>query len=271
MSAAYWWRDAPNFGDLLAPLLLEHFAGVRVAWDTPENADIICTGSVLDVMPRSDWDGIVAGSGQLHADTSTDLTNATVLGLRGHGTRSRVSYHGEPCIGDPGLLAADLATPTLNKYPIGVVPHWTDTELFPRELARARRYGYAEPHLINVTDDPLLVVAEIGSCRKIVASSLHGVITADSFGLPRRAEPFPAMTTDAVHEGGRFKWDDYASALGQPIQFGTLQTAPKVRVEKIQHDLFLMFATIKGILNVPPTRSSSSLAARAFGWKRSRP
>ena len=52
-------------------------------------------------------------------------------------------------------------------------------------------------------------------------------------------------TRDTILSGS-----DYSSALGQAITFGTLQTAPKVRIEEIQRDLFNMFTTLKGLLRV---------------------
>ena len=93
------------------------------------------------------------------------------------------------------------------------------------------------------------MLQEIGSCHKIISSSLHGIIAADAFGIPRRAERFPAMIYDAVHEGGDFKWRDYASAIDQPIEFGTLQSAPRGRIDQIQSDLFEMFQNLKELLH----------------------
>ena len=253
MTTAHWWRGdertgaVSNLGDALTPILLSHFAGIDATWAPPESADILCCGSVLDSIPRSGWRGVVMGAGQLHESTRTDLTFATVAVLRGTLTRQRVQTHNHPVIGDPVLLASELVTPKPNSIEIGVVPHWDDKELWPRELHNSHHCKYAEPTLIDVTADPLEVVRQIGSCRKVVSSSLHGIVVADAFGIPRRAMPFPSMTTDAAHEGGAFKFYDYASALGQPMEFGKLQTAPKVRVDQIQYDLFTSFQWLRGI------------------------
>src|SRR5665213_1413534 len=173
MTTCYWWRGdvrtgpVANFGDLLGPLLLSHFSDIEVTWAPPEEADIICSGSLLDVMPRADYHLIVIGAGQLHESTNTDLRYANVLGLRGQLTRDRVALAGHakaPVLGDVGLLCSELANVTPNRHPIGCIPHLTDKELYPRELARARKYGYAEPHLIDIANDPIKVISEIGSC-----------------------------------------------------------------------------------------------------------
>ena len=257
MTTAYFWRgdygEKRNFGDELNALLLSHFSDINAKWSEPWNADILCGGSSLDVLPRTDYHGYVIGAGQLHESTRTDLRYATVLGLRGKLTRDRVvlAKHAiQPVLGDVGLLASEMATPIPNRYEIGVVAHLTDTELYPRELANARKYGYAEPINIDVTDDPIRVIETIGSCRKIIASSLHGIVTADAFHIPRRTEIAPALIDDSVHEGGIWKFRDYESAIGQAVKFGVLQIAPRVRIEEIQRDLFNCFSRLKEMYRV---------------------
>ena len=242
----YWWRGAStNFGDELSHLILSHFAQINIEQSNPNDAEIVSTGSVLDVLPVR-WTGIVAGSGQLHSTTHRDLTNAHVFGLRGEFTAqfSKLNSHDRAnlTIGDPGLLASELVPVERGKYELGVVPHWSDAELYPRELARSRKQHYAEPILIDPTSDPLSVVAQIGSCKKIIASSLHGIICADAFGIPRRAEQFAKMTSP--YEGGRFKFADYASSIRQPIEFGKLQTAPANRIAAMQTELFEMLREV---------------------------
>ena len=247
----YWWRGCTiNFGDELSALILSHFAKISVEQSIPTDAEIVSTGSVLDVLPDG-WTGIVAGSGQLHSRTRRDLTKAHVFGLRGEFSaqfsRMTTSDRANLVIADPGLLASELVAVERNKHELGVVPHWSDTELYPRELAKSRKYRYAEPILINPTNDPATVIAEIGSCKKIIASSLHGLIVADSFGIPRRAELFAKMSSP--YEGGKFKFADYASSIRQPIEFGTLQTAPLARIAAMQSELFEMFQEVGKFVN----------------------
>lgn len=244
VATAYWWRGGgglghvANFGDQLSPFILEHFTGLQIEWAPPEEAEIVCIGSVIDSLPRRGWNGIVAGAGQLRSDTETDLTEALVLGIRGHYTRSRVRTLHTPIIADPGLLACDLVSrPQHPRTKTGVMPHWSDSALW------GRVDDVDNPTFINPLDDPLSVLAQIADCDTLVSSSLHGIIVADALGIPRRAERFPSMIT--IAEGGDFKWDDYGSSLGQPVIFGEWQTAPEPRVRQMQHDLFEMFQEVK--------------------------
>lgn len=245
MLAAYWWdqdqsqRDVGqpirNFGDVIAPLIFQHFSGVTVQWAAPESAALIGPGSVMDVLPVQGWAGVVAGSGALHEATTTDLRDATVLGLRGH--LSNVQYFGNDVVfGDPLLLASELVAVERETVELGVIPHWSDTTLLDR-------FAYLNPVFIDPQGDPLDVIRQIGACRKIVSSSLHGVVVADSFGIPRRMEAAPRLLTNK-HEGGFFKFQDYASALEVPVGLEHRMTVPKERVNKIKAELFDMLRAV---------------------------
>ena len=101
--------------------------------------------------------------------------------------------------------------------------------------------------LIDPTGDPLNVLRLIGSCTKVISSSLHGLIVADAFGIPRRAERFAGMEANR-HEGGDFKFRDYGASIGQPIEFGTLQEASRTKIEQMQYSLFDMFRRVAGLI-----------------------
>ena len=252
----YWWigtdewgnPPVSNWGDLLAPVVLSHFANITTTWSEPAQAEIVGIGSVLDVLPQSGWWGIVAGSGKLLESTATDLTQANVVGLRGPLTLENLKVRREHrhhlVLGDPALLASDMVNATPDKYPLGCLPHISDTELYPRELARAREQHYPEPTLIDPTGDPLQVVAMIGSCRKLISSSLHGLVVADAWGVPRRAERFAQMDTNP-HQGSDFKFRDYGASIGQPIEFGTLQSPKSNVIERMQCDIFDMYRSLQ--------------------------
>ena len=250
-TTAYWWKKELNFGDLLTPLMLRHFTETEPVHSGPNNPQVVLVGSVLDSIPSENYTGIGAGSGMLHCKTRVNLSNAHVLGLRGKLTEQNCSgiRQTDYVLGDPGLLSSELVYTERDKHQLGIVPHWTDKELFKKELAKSEKYGYATPILINPAQDPIEVIKLIGSCKKIVSSSLHGIIIADSFNLPRRTETFPAMFS-SKYEGTKFKFEDYSSVINQPIEFGVLQEAPKVIIDTRKAELFDMFKELKGILHV---------------------
>jgi pyruvyltransferase len=234
---AFYWKTVPNFGDLLTPLLLKRFSRIDSEWAKPQDAQIVVAGSVLDLLPP-DWTGIVAGAGKLHEETKLALPSSRILALRGPLTAR--GLRGDFVIGDPGLLADELVPLPVKKYNLGIVPHWTDTV-----LENDPRFTKYNPKIIRVRDDPLKVITEIGECRKIVSSSLHGIILADAFGIPRRIEIAPRMLSHPKQEGGLFKWHDYSASLGMTLEIGLTQEADRNVVMERQHEIFDIFLEIK--------------------------
>lgn len=235
---AYWWAVKPNFGDLLTPFLLEGLLGVEAEWAAPSETPLVVVGSVLDVLPES-WTGIIAGAGKLHERTAVPPF-ARVLGLRGALTAR--SYRGDFALGDPGLLVDEMIAPQEKIHNLGLIPHWTDRGT----QALEKRFAHLDPHFIDPMRDPLYVATEVAKCKKIVSSSLHGIILADAFGIPRRAEMFPMINSH--HEGGVFKFEDYATVTGLPIEFGKLQEPSRQCIERVQADLFDMFDELGSII-----------------------
>ncbi len=235
----YYWDARPNFGDAVNVPLLRHFAEIDPFWEPPQLAEVVCVGSVLQHLPEEGWPGVIAGAGFLTGDCSMDVSKARVLAVRGPETLQRLrGVRGEPLLADPALLASELVPVERNKTPIGLVPHWTDKDLYPREVARSYRAGYVQPKLIDPTQPPLDVIRQIGECSVIITSSLHGMIVADSFNIPRRAERHRLMDTSRYETD--FKWHDYSASIGLPLEWGVKQTAEFETIWSKQYDLFNM-------------------------------
>ena len=219
---SYWWNARPNFGDAIAPMLLERFADLeKVEWGTPCQADVITVGSVLEQVPLY-FDGYVLGAGKLYEGSRLYLygEQTKVLALRG--PLSAKFYGSETAIGDPGLLADELLSNDGTDFPertydLGILPHWSDKKL----LTDKRFRGKWTTLDITPDGDPLSVVRAIGQCKKIVTSSLHGLIVADAFGIPRRFEYTPTLD----REGGRFKFRDYHQSIGMNLEPGVTKAA----------------------------------------------
>lgn len=237
MVKVYYWTGRPNFGDLLTPLLLKKFARLDSQLVNPEESELVMAGSLLDKIPN-DYSGVIFGSGLLHEKTIRTFPNAMVLAVRGPLTaRNLVS---KPTLGDIGLLADELVPLQNKKYDLGIVPHWTD-----KDLEHDNRFLKFDPKIIRVNDDPLKVIFEIAQCKKIVSSSLHGIILADSFHIPRRIEIAPRLLSHQHQEGGLFKWRDYSASLGLPLEIGVTQLVDRNIVLERSYELYDHFETIK--------------------------
>lgn len=238
---AYFWKNKQNFGDRLTPLLLSRFANINVEWSTANASDIVVVGSILEQLPR-DYKGIILGSGKLHSKTIVDFPEANILALRGPLTAKGVK--GNFVLGDAGLLADELIPVQERIHNLGIVAHWTD-----RTLEFDSRFSKYNPKIIHVTDDPIDVITQIAQCKKIISSSLHGIILADALGIPRRIEIAPRMLSHAHQEGGLFKWQDYSASIDEELVIGVTKEINHNKIEEKQHELFDVFEELRSIIN----------------------
>lgn len=239
MVKCYWWNARPNFGDLLTPLLLKRFTKLDSEWSHPEQSQLVMAGSVMDKLPN-DWAGVIAGAGKLHESTIRTFPNAKVLAVRGplsaRGLKGNIVY------ADAALLADELVPKEDKQYDLGIVPHWSDTELEHNPIFK--KYN---PLIIRVNEDPLKVIREIGLCKKIVSSSLHGIILSDAMLIPRRIEIAPWFISRPKQEGGIFKWLDYSKSINVKFEVGVTQLAERHTILDKQYELYDVYKEVKAI------------------------
>ena len=231
MVKAYWWKEVPNFGDALAPLLIEHFTDLKVEWGTISHSSIASIGSILEHIPPL-WDGYVLGSGKLFEFSRLHLHTRTAKILSVRGPLSARGIPGDFTLGDPGLLADELVGPQEKQWDLGILPHWQDRTLAMQFQALVKKPYTSK--VINPSDDPLEVLRQIGACHRIVTSSLHGMITADAFGIPRRVEICTAMERD----GGDFKFRDYSASIQCEFKTGVMMEPSRFRVEDVRFSVY---------------------------------
>jgi pyruvyltransferase len=230
---AYWWSKISNFGDALAPYLLQKFAYLdNIQYSDIANAQIASIGSILEHIP-SGWDGFIVGSGLLRETSKLkfDPSRARILGLRG--PLSAKGIPGSFALGDPGLLSNELVEYQEKEWDLGIVPHWQDDELVQRFTSLIP--SKFSVRVILPCSDPLTVIREIAACRRIVTSSLHGMIVADSIGgIPRRVEYCKNLEKD----GKDFKFKDYSSGIKCPFEFGTMYEARRNRIDDAKFEVY---------------------------------
>lgn len=224
-TTAYWWIGRRNWGDLLTPLLLEHFCDIKTTWSKFPAAHIAAVGSIIEHIPNG-WNGSVIGSGKLHESSSMPL-GPKYLALRGPLTAKGV--RGDFALGDLGLLANELVRIETKKHQLGVVPHWSD-----KWLPVDPRFARFNPKIIDPEGDPVDIIRTIGECHKIVSSSLHGIIVADSFNIPRRIEFAPRLNA----EGGMFKFKDYHAAINTPFIMGKTTAGNRLAIDDSRSALY---------------------------------
>lgn len=195
---AYWWRPRKgphNFGDELGAVILRHY-GYKVKRVSFAKADYLLTGTMLDPAEKKNPNATIIGTGSGY--THDAQHNFKALAVRGKLTADCLKVNVP--LGDLGLLASRVWIKEPARFNIGVVRHYVDDNEYP----------FADI-VIDATEPVEQVIKKISSCRVIMSSSLHGIIVADSYGIPNMR-----IARDDVITGD-WKWLDHKSALIKPI------------------------------------------------------
>ena len=219
----------PNVGDMLNETILTSLFQLKFELDAYQTADLACVGSILDQLltnskvlkghetMQNEWDATkpihIWGPGLMHQYEHVNqetIRPFIIHALRGEKTRKRLEEILEKNIScvlaDPGLLSPLIVEPNNKKYSIGIVPHYIDKneEIFKKMLEH-----YPNSKFIDVQNEPETVLKEISECENIISTGLHGLIIADSYGIPNCW----CEISDKIL-GNRFKFHDYFSSFG---------------------------------------------------------
>lgn len=206
-----------NFGDELSPLVLQYATGRRVKWSPPNKAEIISIGSILEyVNKRTEHQPWIWGTGLRTAPNPSALPALTrnadrVLAVRGPLSRQALGLPGSLAIGDPGVLAPELARFNAPRRKGTLfIPHFRTwgSKTGRGYLEQARMLGY---EVANPSSHPLEMISQIVRSDFVLSSSLHGVIVSHALGVPVQLVSIP--TSGHRHEP-EFKYQDYFNSIG---------------------------------------------------------
>jgi hypothetical protein len=179
------WCNAVFVGSMLERLLSNYNIMVRAFFLALPRVQVWGTGYLLPPP---------AGKSKL-------LRRLYVRACRGRLTLERLERQtfakvsNDVVLADPGLLAGRLIDTATNekKYALGIIPH---------------RYDKEDP-LIDIQQKPEPFMHQVSQCEYIISSALHGLIAADSLGIPN-----VRMKLSGELLGGDYKFNDYYSAFG---------------------------------------------------------
>lgn len=192
-------------------------------------ADIAGAGSLLGLswskkmLQRSTPLSIV-GSGFMSPSFPGDHNPAIrILSTRGFLSENLLNSAGHPRValqGDPGLLinrfpeTAHTARPSNAQPKLGVILHHSKAD----NQDIRERLEHLQPTCIDIrSDDPVHFCRQVLECDVILSQSLHGLIFADSLGVPNAW-----LFLGNLHSGGSFKYFDYFSSVGRPFYRGSV-------------------------------------------------
>jgi len=237
-----------NFGDALSPVLIQEMIDAPVVSTDSAKSEMVAVGSLFAFghclyreqapIASKDWLKIIRlrlidaiapvvhvwGTGFLYEKIPACPIVIRTLNL--HAVRGKYTldilkrtglFSGKTSIayGDPGLFYSALLPEIPKKeYDLGVVPHEVDRYAGEFVVEVLSAHGMKVKY-IDVYDNPLKVVSEIAACDCILSSSLHGLIVADSLGIPNRQMmlSYFGYTKDQY----LFKYRDYYSAYDMEL------------------------------------------------------
>ncbi|MFI8557818.1 polysaccharide pyruvyl transferase family protein [Pseudomonas putida] len=200
-----------NFGDYLSADIVEFVSGRKVEHASIRRADMIAIGSVLGREKKAKTWGFPR---KLHIWGTGSGNPDDVFSGRHHfhavrGTKCLSQIRGKkvkPVLGDPGLLSASLVNKPIDKcIRVGLIPHIRDRKNTRMAELLTRIPG---AKVIDVYSPVKQVLAEIASCDFVLSTSLHGLIVADSYGVPNQW-----LSTNRCPRW-EYKFQDYYTSFG---------------------------------------------------------
>ncbi|MEI8213213.1 MAG: polysaccharide pyruvyl transferase family protein [Planctomycetota bacterium] len=246
----YSLRDGfRNFGDFIGPpIVSEFFSEPVIAADAglvTRSPVLVAVGSILHLVQSGDG---VWGAGTRFAGAKIEVSGVDYFAVRGPLTAKEIVANGGPKVtafGDPGLLISSipkyrellqnhrLQGSDREKAPFLVIPHYSHAKHLPSRLRLAMKLQSASHSKIrswlglrmgvSKTEEGLtrwispfqpldLIVRHVLTSRMTISSSLHGLVTACSFGVPFRWW-WPGFLSSHQADEGRFKYRDFLESL----------------------------------------------------------
>lgn len=198
-----------NLGDVLSPIICKWMLereGIPVDKKVKHTRHLMAVGSILG--GNGFFDATVWGSGIKSFYQISSLgkrkyfQKLDIRAVRGPLTREALLACGYQCpmvFGDPAVLMPLIYEPE-NRTPkgVGVILHFKQKMQIPQSLKT-----------IDIsTDDYKLFIDQLCSCEKIISSSLHGIILAETYGIP-------AIFLGAGRSSELFKYYDWYFSTGR--------------------------------------------------------
>ena len=196
-----------NWGDYVAPVLVEYISGQKTSYIksegfTDEDDVYAVVGSILSWQQKPNL--TVWGPGFMCEGQTMLVKPKNVLAVRGPLTRQNLLNQGIDCpevYGDPALLFSKFYNPSIiKKYKVGIIPHYVDKN---NEWLLSIK-GDDKVKILDICSDTHKFVDNLKECEMVLSSSLHGLIAADSYGIPN----LRVKMSDKIG-GANFKFRDY--------------------------------------------------------------
>ena len=181
-----YWSEAYNLGDTLSPIVVQSMLDKKgLDYSAKDNLKVhlYAIGSILTAGIQ---DCTVWGSGIISANLLYRIKNRKldIRAVRGPLTRYMLEdcgYIVPQVYGDPAILMPEIYYPSYisKKWKYGLVLHKDD------DLKKVKTNLHKKIKLLNIcTNDFKGFINDLCSVELVISSSLHGIILAESYGIP---------------------------------------------------------------------------------------
>lgn len=185
-----YWNSQTNLGDHLALVVYKWIlqknninSNKTIRMGRKKPVHLLTIGSIIGIAP---FDATIWGSGVHSKGTMKNVfdmrkfCNYDIRAVRGPVSYTILSAAGFNCpkvFGDPAILMPLIYNPSKQpkKYDISIIYH-----LSQRQLKKNSNYHYIDIQTTNYKK----FIDEILASKLIISSSLHGIILAESYGVP---------------------------------------------------------------------------------------
>ncbi|MDR1498919.1 MAG: glycosyltransferase [Rickettsiales bacterium] len=259
-----YYKNTYNFGDILNLDLARYFGVNKTTNENPYHCDAVFIGSLLQEFLSNNCFSFtklfrpavkIWGTGFIREQKCAKerlIRRVKVYAVRGYMSLDRLKKITrqpltEVAIGDPGLLCRELVNTDRieKKYDLGIIPHYVD-----KNNPLLSRIKVKNSIVIDIQQSSRSFIEKVAECKYIISSAMHGLITADSLGIPN----VRMILSDKI-VGGDYKFDDYYSAFGNEkhdkirlneqdftnADLVKMTCVPREKVDKICADLIATF------------------------------
>jgi len=209
----YWFlAPIPNFGDCITPYIVNKICNFEPekSINPITNKDSIVLMATGSIMRLSNVNTFIWGSG-IRDIKQNIKASKLIRAVRGPLTRKRlleINCECPPIYGDPGLILPLIYSPIVEKiYSLGFMPHIS-------QYSKVYNMYKDEKDIIIIdlrTSDIESVINKMLTCKKIVSSSLHGIIVSNAYDIPVKWIKY-----DDNIQGDDTKYYDYFNSIDRP-------------------------------------------------------
>jgi len=196
-----------NWGDDVNVDLYEDITSKKpIKMHVLDNSPIEHIMMVGSILPFANEHSVVWGTGFMHAQSTMMGMPKKITAVRGPLTLKRLQelgYDGKAVFGDPTMLLDWSFSGLSHGYEYGVIPHYIDRKLVE---------GWPDDILfIDIQQrDFKNIYRQVWDCKKIITSSLHGLILADICEVPAL---WVKLSNNLA--GDDMKFHDYFASIGR--------------------------------------------------------